>query len=186
MNDEQIVSLFWERDESAIREAQSKYGAYCLSVATRILDSREDAEECVNDAFLGAWNAIPPYRPAVLSAFLGKITRRLCLKKLRDGRAVKRGGGAFQASYEELESCISLQEGPDDLLETAELTRIINAFLKALPETERRVFVCRYWYYDPIEDIADRFGFGKSKVKMMLKRTRDKLAKRLREEGYPV
>ena len=102
MNDLQIVELFWDRNESAIQEAQTKYGAYCAAVASHILDSREDIEECVSDAFLGAWNAIPPHRPEVLSAFLGKLTRRLCLKKLRQSGAQKRGAGALRESFEEL------------------------------------------------------------------------------------
>ena len=186
MNDLQIVELFWDRNESAIQEAQTKYGAYCAAVASHILDSREDIEECVSDAFLGAWNAIPPHRPVVLSAFLGKLTRRLCLKKLRQSGAQKRGAGALRESFEELSDCIPAGTGPEELLEAAELALVINRFLASLPDADRRVFVCRYWYFDSIEEIASRFGYSQSKVKMKLKRTRDRLADHLRREGYEV
>ena len=186
MNDLQIVELFWHRNESAVLEAQNKYSAYCFSIAARILDNREDAEECVNDAFLGAWNAIPPHRPQVLSAFLGKITRRMALKRLRENSALKRGGRRVQESYEELADCLPYDSSPEAILEAAEFARIINEFLAALPVPERRLFVCRYWYFDSIDEIASRFGYGTSKVKMKLKRTRDKLAEHLREEGYTV
>ena len=186
MNDPQIVELFWDRDESAITEAQRKYGAYCLSVASNILGSREDAEECVNDAFLGAWRAIPPHRPQVLSAFLGKITRRLALKRLRDSSALKRGGGRVQESYEELENCLPAERGPEEAMDAMELSRILNEFLAGLPDLDQRFFVCRYWYFDTVEEIALRFGCGTGKVKMRLKRVRDRLARHLREEGYWV
>lgn len=186
MEDAQIVALFWERDEAAIREAEEKYHAYCAAIASRLLDSPEDVEECVSDAFLGAWNAIPPHRPGSLSAFLGKITRRTALKKLREGKAQKRGGGAAEESYEELAACLGVRNDPDEALESAELARIINQFLAGLKQTERRFFVCRYWYFDSIEQIAARFGCSQSKVKMTLKRTRDKLAERLRREGFSI
>ena len=182
MEDSRIVELFWQRDETALAETENKYGRYCFSIANGILQNGEDARECVNDTFLAAWNAIPPHRPELLSAFLGKIARRLSLKKRRDSSAGKRGGGSVDVSLDELEECIPAGQSIDESIDTAELTEIINAFLAELPLTERRVFLRRYWYFDPVSEIASRFGFSESKVKMMLKRTRDKLLARLQKE----
>ncbi len=182
MEDREIVSLFWQRDEAAIAEAERKYGTYCLAIAGNILQDAEDARECVNDALLGAWNAMPPHRPERLSAFLGKITRRQALKRRRDRTAQKRGGGAWEASVEELAACLPAGRRMDEGLETEALTAVLDGFLADLPPAERRVFLRRYWYCDPVRAIASRYGFSESKVKMMLKRTRDKLRARLGEE----
>lgn len=186
MKDSQIVDLYWQRDETAISETETKYGRFCFSIANNILHDDEDAKECVNDTYLGAWNAMPPHRPEMLSTFLGKITRRLSLKKWRDRSADKRGGGSVALSMEELEECIPSRQRTDDSIAVAELTDLINGFLESLPVEERRVFLRRYWYFDSISDISARFGFGESKVKMMLKRTRDKLLVRLQKEDAAV
>ncbi len=186
MKDSQIIDLYWQRDETAISETEAKYGRFCFSIANNILHDDEDAKECVNDTYLGAWNAMPPHRPEMLSTFLGKITRRLSLKKWRDRSADKRGGGSVALSMEELEECIPSRQSADDSIAVAELTNIINGFLETLPVEERRVFLRRYWYFDSISDISARFGFGESKVKMMLKRTRDKLLVRLQKEDAAV
>ena len=187
MEDSRIVGMYMERDESAIAESQRKYGRYCFAVAHNILNDREDAEECVNDTFLAAWNAIPPHNPQILSTFLGKITRRLSLKKLRARTAAKRGGSdGIAVSLDELEDCIPSGHTIDEALEAKELTDIINSFLDTLSDEERRVFLRRYWFFDTIEDICGRFGFGKSKVKMMLKRTRDKLRAQLEKEDICI
>lgn len=183
MDDSRIIGLFNERNETAITEAESKYRRYCLSIADNILHDREDAAECVNDAFLGAWNSIPPHAPENLSAYLGKITRNLALKKWRERSASKRGGGNVSVSLDELEECLPSGHSVEEYIEMKELTGIIDSFLGTLPETERRVFLRRYWYFDSIDDICTRSGFGKSKVKMMLKRTRDKLRAALEKEG---
>lgn len=182
MEDKQIIDLYWQRNESAITETQSKYGRYLFAIASGILHNNEDSEESVTDTYIGAWNAMPPHRPENLPAFLGKITRQLSLKKWREKNAQKRGGGELPLALEELEECIPSASSINSLLEAKELVRIINAFLDTLPADERRVFLCRYWYFDSISDISSRFRFGQSKVKMMLKRTRDKLLLRLREE----
>lgn len=182
MEDCRIIELYWQRNEAALAETQKKYGQYCYAIANSILHNNEDAEESVNDTYIGAWNAIPPHRPAVLSTFLGKITRRLSLKRLRYRAAGKRGGGEVIAVLDEYEKCIPYGQSIDERIEAKELTNIINAFLESLPAEERRVFLCRYWYFDSISDIASRFGFSQSKVKIMLKRTRDKLLLRLRKE----
>lgn len=182
MEDGQIIELYWQRDEAAVTETQNKYGNYCFSIASHILHNRQDAEESVNDTYIAVWNAIPPHRPAVLSTFIGKITRRLSLKKLREKNAQKRGSGNVPVPLEELEECIPDIQNPSTELEAKELAKVIDSFLATLPPEERRVFLCRYWYFDSISEISSRFGFGQSKVKMMLKRTRDKLAKRLKKE----
>ncbi len=186
MEDSQIIEMFWERNEAAISETEKKYGRYCCLIAGRILGVKEDALECINDVYLAAWNAIPPHRPENLRTFLGKIARRLALKKRRDQTRDKREGGAVDLSLEELDECIPSDRQIDESLEAKELSRIIDAFLETLPVDERRVFLRRYWYFDSVNAIAGRYGFGESRVKMMLKRTRDKLAARLRKEGIFV
>lgn len=186
MEDSELVERYWKRDTAAIAETERKYGRFCFSVAGNILHDPEDARECVNDTYLAAWNAITPHRPENLCTFLGKITRRLALKKRRDSAAQKRGGGKTALSVEELEECIPNGSCIDEAADAAELTEIINAFLETLSVQERRVFLRRYWYCDPIRDISDRYGYRESKVKMMLKRTRDKLRDYLRKEDIWV
>ena len=186
MDDSRIIGLFNARNETAIYEIEKKYQSYCLSIANNILNDREDAAECVNDVFFGAWNSIPPHAPVNLAAYLGKITRNLALKKWRERSAAKRGGGNVSVSLEELEECVPSGHPVEEYAEIKELTGMIDSFLAALPETERRVFLRRYWYFDSIDDICGRFGFGKSKVKMMLKRTRDRLRATLEKEGVDI
>ena len=183
MEDSQIVELFWKRDEAALAEAESKYGQYCRSIAGNILHDTQDAQECVNDVYMRAWNAIPPARPVKLAAYLAKITRHLALNRRRDASADKRGGGNVDASLSELEECIPSNADVDEALDAHEVTTVLNAFLRTLPRDELHVFIRRYWFFDSISDISKRYGFGESKVKMMLKRARDKLATRLRKEG---
>lgn len=186
MEDRQIIELYWNRDEAAITETKRKYERYCYSIAQNILQDEEDSKECVNDTYIGAWNAIPPHKPAILSTFLGKITRRISLKRWRERTAQKRGGGEMTLMLEELEECLASDRMIDAELEAKELAKVIDAFLATLPEEERRVFVCRYWYCDSIDEISKRFGFGQSKVKMMLVRTREKLLYRLKQEDIWV
>ena len=186
MEDLEIVELYWNRNEDAIKETSKKYGNYCYSISYNILNNNEDAQECVNDTYLGAWNAIPPHHPNILSTFLGKITRRLSLNKWREKNAQKRGGGEVVLSFDELEECIGTNDYAKEELDAQELANTINTFLKTLKEDERKVFVCRYFYFESIDDIAVRFMFTQSKVKMMLKRTRDKLKDYLVKEGVLV
>ena len=186
MEDAAIVDLYWARDESAIAQTKRKYGTYCTSIARRILSSAQDAEECVNDTYLGAWHAMPPHRPQVLSTFLGKITRNLSLKRYRTLSAQKRGGGEVELALDELAECLAAPDSVEASVEATELAAMIDTFLADLSVEERKVFVCRYWYCESIEDIAQRFGFGQSKVKMMLKRTRDRLAVYLEERGVRI
>lgn len=183
MEDSSIVELYWTRSEDAIKETASKYGKYCYTIAYNILTNAEDAKESVNDTYLGAWNSMPPHRPTILSTFLGKITRLVSLKKWRDKNRDKRGGGAVTLALEELEECISVNTAVEDEIITIELAKILNHFVAALPDTERQVFICRYWYLDSIEQISREFYFSRSKVKSMLHRTRAKLLTYLRQEG---
>lgn len=184
MEDQQIVALYWAREEAAIRETAAKYGGYCHSIAYGILQDKQDAEESVNDTWLDAWEAMPPHRPSLLSAFLGKITRRISIDRWREKNRLKRGGGEVILALEELEECIAGSRDVARELEQKELAQTINAFLDTLPVVERRIFLSRYWYMDPIRDIALRQGFSQSKVASMLHRLRAKLRQQLEKEGY--
>ena len=183
MNDGEIVALFWKRDECAIAESMNRYGRYCHSIAYSILQNPQDAEECVSDACMAAWNSIPPHRPAVLSSYLGKLTRRAGLKKWRGYHAQKRGGGELAMALDELRDCIPDAMTPESEIEEQELARSISVFLRMLPEAERRAFVLRYWYLNSIGTVAKQLGFSQSKVKSMLHRNRRKLLEHLRKEG---
>ena len=183
MDDTQIVELYWARKESAIEETEAKYGSYCRSIAGNILQNQDDAEECVNDTWLGAWNSMPPHRPSVLSTFLGKLTRRISIDKWRRTTAKKRGDGQLPLVLSELEDCISDGKSIEEETERKLLAEVIAAFIKSMPETEQKVFLCRYWYMDSVSSIATRFRFSESKVKSMLSRTREKLRVRLEKEG---
>lgn len=183
MNDAEILNLYWARDEAAIDATEQKYGAYCRAVARNILNNAQDEQECLNDTWLAAWNNIPPQRPALLKAYLGKIARRISLKKWRDRSALKRGGGEAALALDELAECLPGGESIEAALNEAELTQIMNRFLASLTADERRVFLRRYWYLDSVADTAARFGFSEGKVKSMLYRSRQKLMKRLKEEG---
>ena len=183
MEDQQIIELYFARSEQAIQETDNKYGGYCYSIAYNILANREDSEESVSDTYMAAWKAIPPRRPALLAAFLGKITRHLSLDRWRSRSAYKRGGGEVPLALEELENCIADSDTPEAALARKELGLVINRFLDSLPETERSIFLCRYWYLDPVDRIAESFGFSHSKVTSMLHRTRQKLKTLLNKEG---
>ena len=183
MDDQQIVELYWQRNETAIERTAEKYGKYCYSVAYNILGDASDSEESVNDTYLDAWNSIPPHRPSVLSAFLGKITRRTAIDKWRRRSADKRGGGQVPDALDELSECIPDKQGVESSFEAKQLNEVINDFIRGLPETEQKVFVRRYWHVESIQTIAEKFGFSQSKVKSMLFRTRDKLRDRLSREG---
>lgn len=182
MDDRELVDRYWRRDEDAIADTEAKYGAYCRAIANGVLHSGQDAEECLNDVWAAAWNAMPPRRPDDLRAFLAKITRNLALKRLRSMTAEKRGGGETMVALEELEEVIPAGCSLDEQIEARELARKLDQFLGALGETERRVFLCRYWYFDSVRDVAKRFGMGESRVKMLCKRARDKLLLFLRKE----
>lgn len=184
MEDNQIVELYWNRGEDAIAETAKKYGKYCYSIAYRILSDARDAEEAVNDTYMGAWNSMPPHRPSVLSTFLGKLTRRISISRWRERRADKRGGGQLPVAMEELAETLSAPDTPEQVVEARELTAAIDRFLSSLPEEERDLFVCRYWYFASISELGAAFSAGAGKIKSRLFRTRNKLKAHLEQEGF--
>ena len=184
MDDKEIVDLYWQRSERAIPETAAKYGAYCRRIAGNLLASPEDAEECLNDTWLRAWNSMPDQRPAALKLYLGRLTRWLCLDRLRREGREKRGGGEFSVAWEELEDCLAAPGTPEGHLEQAELAGILKRFLAGLRKEERTVFLARYWFGCSIAEIARTHNCGQSKIKTMLHRTRKKLQQTLREEAY--
>ncbi len=184
MNDEQIVELYWQRDESAIQETCAKYGAYCMTVAENILSCREDCEECVNDTWLRAWNAIPPQKPEILRLFLAKITRNLSLDRWKAKAAAKRGRGEIDLALEELGECLAGSMSVEDTVSGKELAGSVNQFMLKLPEREADIFLRRYFFVEPVAAIAGRYGMKESNVLVILSRTRRKLKIHLEKEGY--
>ena len=185
MTDEAIVSSFWERDETALSESKKIYGRYCLYIAQKILNCTEDAEECLDDVLLAAWDSIPPNRPGNLKIYLGKLTRETAIDALRKRTAKKRVPSEAIVALDELEEIIG-ENDADLSLKEQELSKCISDFLRTVSQEERFVFIRRYWYFDSIQDICERLGYGKSRVLMKLKRTREKLAKHLEKEGYEI
>ena len=184
MTDELIVSMYWQRNEAAIEETKLRYGSLCYTNAYAILSSREDSEEAVDDAYLALWNTIPPQKPSVLWAYLYKILRRICIDKLRKRGANKRGSGEYTLAYDELSELLSGGDTTQEEYDKKALSAAVNEFVKALNQSEQKVFLRRYFYFDSIEDISRRYGYSQSKVKSMLKRLRDRLYAALSEEGY--
>ena len=186
MEDSQILDLYWERNPEAISQTDQKYGAYCRQVSFQILRSREDSEECVNDTWLRAWNAMPPQRPNILSAFLGKITRNLSLDRYKLSHAAKRGGGQLPMALEELNQCVPSGEDVEDEVALKELSRLLDRFLRDLPEKDCCVFLRRYWFVDSTAEIAQRYQMAEGSVKSSLYRTRQKLKVYLEKAGVAV
>ncbi len=180
MEDSEILDLYCQRNENAIAETEKKYGRYCFSVANNVLHCKEDAEECVNDTWMRVWENIPPQRPERFLPFLGKITHRLALDRFRGQNAEKRGQGETALSFSELEECIPAGESGEERLEN--LIKVLDEVLGRMKEAERKIFVRRYFYMDSVADIAAKFGYGESKVKMILSRGREKLRKALEKE----
>ena len=185
MDDAKIIQLFWDRSQDALTEVQSKYGQYCFSIANNVLSDSSDSEECVNDCLLKAWNSIPPGNPACLKTYLGKLTREIAVDRLRKKTAAKRVPESETIPFDELDEIIG-ERGPDASVGVRELSRLISAFLRSQKEEDRNLFIRRYWYGDPIAKICERYGYGKSRVLVKLKRTRDKLARYLKKEGYLI
>lgn len=184
MEDLDIIGLYWKRDERAVTETEQKYGAYCRSISYGILRNHQDAEECVNDTWVKAWSVIPPQRPFALGAFLGTIARNLSLNRYRMAQAQRRGGGTVPLILEELRDCTA--DGPEQLLEAAELGRLLDRFLRQLSQKDCCVFMRRYWYMDSLEDIARRYHLPLGSVKSILHRSRKKLKQYLEQEGIPT
>lgn len=186
MQDSEIVALYWQRDESALRETQEKYGRYLTKIARGILSDRLDSEESVNEAYWKAWNSIPPHRPDSLAAFLAKITRQLSIDRWRARNREKRGGSEYALSLSELEDCVSggdtTQRGSDLRL----LGEAVGAYLRTLSPQARNTFVGRYFYADSLKEVAAYYGMSVSKAKSLLYRTRQGLRAYLRQEGFEV
>ena len=182
MDDKQIIELYWERNTLAIDRTMEKYGNYCSAIARNILGSEEDAEECVNDTWLGAWNSIPPKRPEHLPGFLGKLTRYKAIDRLRAQNREKRGGGNVELALDEIAEIVPAGFSPEQNILDLELVQAINRFLTELPKETRMIFMLRYWFFADIEEISARFGFSYSKVKSILHRTRSKLRLFLQKE----
>ena len=177
MEDYQIVDLYWARKEKAIDETEKKYGKMLHSLSYSLLSSHEDAEECVNDTYLGAWNTMPSARPMYLGSFLSKITRRLSIDRWRREHREKRGGVA--GVIEELTDCIPDEDTPAREYERGLLRGELNAFLRTLPEEKRAIFVRRYFYAQEIRTIAQEVGVSEATVKIVLHRLREQLKQRL-------
>ena len=184
MDDLQIIELYFARDEHAIKETDRKYGKLCFQVAKNLLFNNEDSEECVNDTYLTVWNKIPPTRPNNFIAFICKITRNLSLKRLEVSNAMKRSAGTI-ISMSELEKALPDQcIAPD--VEDEELGKLISAFLWSEKALDRNVFLRKYWFFDSISDIAERYSMNENSVKSMLFRSRNRLREFLRKEGIDV
>ena len=183
MEDEKIVMLYWERNENAIRETEEKYGKYCYTIAYNILHSHEDSDECVNDTWSGAWNAMPPERPTRLQSYLARITRNIAVDKLRYIGAQRRGAEVASV-IDEYWECIPNDDAPieDEML----LKRAINGFLASLDDRTRVIFMRRYWYSMSVKDIADGMRLSESHVSVILHRTRRKFKDYLTKEGIFV
>ena len=186
MEDSAIVELYHRREERAIAETDKKYGGLCRSIALRLLGVREDAEECVNDTWLRAWNAMPPQRPGILSAFFGKLTRNLSLDRWRQGRAAKRGGDQVEVALHELEECLPDRHGPDEALEAKETAALISGFLRRQSELDRALFVRRYFHLESLQSLEERFHLSTGQVKSRLHRIRGRLRRELAQEGVAV
>ena len=186
MEDTAIIDLYWARSQQAIAASQEKYGSYCHTIARRILDREEDAEECVNDTWLRAWNAMPPQRPGILSAFFGKLTRNLSLDRWRRAKAAKRGGSQVEVALHELEDCLPDHRRPDEELEAGETAALISDFLRRQSREDRALFIRRYWAGEAVKELAGELGQRPNAVTKRLLRLRESLRKSLEREGISV
>ncbi len=186
MDDNSIIQLYWDRNDQAISITAEKYGPYCKSIAKNILNNDEDAEECVNDTYLNAWNSMPTHWPEQLAAFLGKITRNLSFNKYKHNRAKKRGGGEITLVLDELTDCVSDTDDVEQMIDRQELEKAINSFVRNLSLEKRNIFVRRYWYADPVSKIAADYGMLQGSVSKTLERTRKKLKLYLAERGFEL
>ncbi len=186
MDDSKIVELYLNRDESAISFTSEKYGTRLKRIANNVLNDTQASEECENDAYLQTWNLIPPNEPRnYLFAFVGKIIRHLAIDRLRHDNSRKRYAQYCELTNE-IQECLPSESDVFSEISAAELTNEINKFLEALPEEQRNIFVRRYWYFDSVSEICDRYSLPQSKVKTALFRMREKLRVHLHDGGYSV
>lgn len=186
MKDNQIIELYWQRREEAISETDKKYGKFCYSVSYNVLWQDEDCKECVNDAYLAAWNSIPPHRPNALMAFLGKIVRNISINRYKFNHAARRNTGQFPIVLEELQECIPSRQNVEHVVDEIVLAEVLNRFLAGLSRENRKIFMRRYWYFSQIKEIASEYSLSESKVKMSLMRSRNALKQLLTEEGILI
>lgn len=186
MDDNGIIQLYWDRDDQAIKATSEKYGHYCKAIARNILNSEEDAEECVNDTYFNAWNSMPTHWPEQLASFLGKITRNLSFNRYRHNKAEKRGGGEITLVLGELTDCVSDLDNVEQAIDLQELKKAINAFLRSLSAKKRSLFVRRYWYADSVSRIAGDYGMLPGTVSKALERIRKQLKAYLTERGFEL
>lgn len=186
MEDQELIALYWNREETAITQTAEQYGSYCYAIAWNLLGDRQDSEECVSDTWLRAWQNIPPHRPLRLTLFLGKITRNLSLDRLRKRKAEKRGCGQGQLLLEELAECLPSPNTVSQVAEDRELSASINRFLHQLSSRDCHVFLARYWYGHTIKEIGVFFSMTENAVKVCLHRTRNRLKLHLEKEGLTV
>lgn len=186
MKDNDIIQLYWDRNDRAIRETADKYGNYCTAIAKNILGSKEDAKECVNDAYLHAWNAMPEHWPGQLAAFLGKLTRNVAFNRYKNEHAKKRGGGEVALVLDELTDCVSGKDDVEQALERKELALEISLFLKSLSAKKRNIFVRRYWYAESVSKLAEDYGMRQGSVSKLLERTRKQLRAYLTQRGFEL
>ena len=184
MEDDEIIALYFERDQNAIAETKKKYGGYCFSLADRILGNNEDSEECMNDILYSAWNSIPPQKPKYFRMFLAKLTRNRALNRIKADSAQKRGSGEISLIYEELSEFISDGRNVESEIIANELGQAINSFVIDLPEREGDIFIRRYFFMEAVKDIAEGYGMTPANVSMNLGRTRKKLKDHLENNGY--
>ncbi len=183
MNDCDIIGLYFDRDERAISETAEKYGKYCRSVSYNILQNLQDAEECVNDAYLSAWNSIPPHKPERLSTYMGKLVRNLSISRYRQYSSEKRAATQTALALSELEDCIPDPCGIDLVAEGVVITDAINRYLSSCEGKKRRIFIRRYWALEPLQQIAREFSMSESKVASLMYRMRKELKAYLEKEG---
>lgn len=185
MEDSAIVDLYFRRSENAILETDKKYGRYCRFIAYNILENNEDASEILNDTYLKTWNTIPPNRPDPLKPYVGMISRQLSIDKYEKNIAKKRGGNV-EIIAEELSECIPDGKEDADIEDGIGLKIALNKFVGSLPKKTQKVFVRRYWYSSSVAEIAKDFGMKESNVTVLLMRTRNKLKKYLKDEGFDI
>ena len=174
MEDEKIIELFFARSETAIRELDSKYGKVCYSISYNILNNNLDAEECVNDAYLGTWNAIPPQRPNPLLAFVCKIVRNVSIMRHRTNTAMKRNS-TYDISMNEIEECIAAFDDVEKAIEAKTLAQMIESFLDTLTVENRVIFIRRYWFSNTYAQIAEHVGMTEKNVSVRLTRVRKQM-----------
>ncbi len=186
MDDSQIVSLYWDRDEQAIRETEIKYDRYLTKIACNILHDREDSRESVNDTYLAAWNSMPPHRPSALPAYLAKLTRRIAIDLFRYRTRGKRMASEYSLSLTELGDCVSGGNTTEEAVNAKLLADAIGVFLRLQSREARTAFIGRYYFLDPVREVADYCGISESKCKSLLHRTRLGLKDYLQKEGFSL